>query len=132
MPRDGVSAKVSRSTSTSFRTRLLLAHNILSDYSRRREVTQAGRSPVMSRFDICSDRRRRLTTIAMVEATSERDGKTTISRRYYLSSAKPSSRARKNHGPEKLVICRKRSGWSDAFARSILGQNAIDLRAVTL
>jgi predicted transposase YbfD/YdcC len=113
-----------------------------------------------------------LAAIAMVEATVERDGRTTTSRRYYLSSAKLSAEAfaravrahwriengvhwvldvtfdedrarnRKDHGPENLAILRKlalnllrrarpdisirrkrkRCGWSDAFARSIIGQ----------
>jgi predicted transposase YbfD/YdcC len=113
-----------------------------------------------------------LAALAMVEATVERDGRTTISRRYYLSSARLSAAAfahavrahwriengvhwvldvsfdedrarnRKDHGPENLAILRKlalnllrrarpdisirrkrkRCGWSDAFARTILGQ----------
>lgn len=113
-----------------------------------------------------------LASIGMVEADVERNGKTSISRRYYLSSAKLSAqsfaravrahwgienglhwvldvtfdedraRNRKDHGPENLTVIRKlalnvlrrarpdisirrkrkRSGWSDAFARSILGQ----------
>ena len=113
-----------------------------------------------------------LAAIAMVEATVERDGRTTTSRRYYLSSAKLSveafaravrthwsiengvhwvldvtfdedrARNRKDHGPENLAILRKlalnvlkrsrpdisirrkrkRCGWSDAFARSVIGQ----------
>lgn len=113
-----------------------------------------------------------LATIARVEAFVERDGKTSRSRRYYLSSARLSAEAfakavrahwtienslhwvldvafdedrarnRKDHGAENLAIIRKlalnalkrarpdisirrkrkRSGWSDAFARSVLGQ----------
>lgn len=113
-----------------------------------------------------------LAAIAMVEAEVERDGKTTTSRRYYLSSAalaperfaaavrahwtiengahwvldtvfdEDRARNRKDHGAENLAVIRKlalnvlkrarrdisirrtrkRSGWSDAFARSIIGQ----------
>lgn len=113
-----------------------------------------------------------LATIARVEALVERDGKTTRSTRYYLSSATLSAeafakavrshwsienglhwvldtafdedraRARKDHAPENLAIIRKlalnvlktarpgisirrkrkRAGWSDTFARSVLGQ----------
>jgi predicted transposase YbfD/YdcC len=113
-----------------------------------------------------------LATIGRVVATVERDGKTTTSTRYYLSSARLSAaafakavrghwaienslhwvldtafreddaRARKDHAPENLAIIRKlalnvlkaarpdisirrkrkRSGWSDAFARSVIGQ----------
>jgi predicted transposase YbfD/YdcC len=113
-----------------------------------------------------------LACIAMVEATVERDGRTTCSRRYYLSSApltadafaravrahwsiengvhwvldvdfdEDRARNRKDHGPENLATIRKlalnvlrqarpgisirrkrkRSGWSDAFARSVIGQ----------
>jgi predicted transposase YbfD/YdcC len=113
-----------------------------------------------------------LACIAMVEATVERDGRTTTSRRYYLSSAaltperfacavrahwriengvhwildtvfdEDRARNRKDHSAENLAVIRKlalnvlkrarpdisirrkrkRSGWSDAFARSILGQ----------
>lgn len=113
-----------------------------------------------------------LTTMAMVEATTERDGHTSTVRRYYLSSAALSAarfaeaarahwrienalhwvldtgfdedraRNRRDHGPENLAILRKlalnvlrsarpdisirrkrkRSGWSDEFARSVLGQ----------
>ncbi len=108
----------------------------------------------------------------MVEAEVERDGRTSIMRRYYLSSASLSAqrfaeamrahwrienaqhwvldttfdedraRNRRDHGPENLAILRrlalnvlrsarpdisirrkrKRSGWSDDFARSVLGQ----------
>ena len=113
-----------------------------------------------------------LTTLCMVEAEVERNGRTSIVRRYYLSSAVLSAqrfaeaarahwhienaqhwvldtsfdedraRNRRDHGPENLAILRrlalnvlrsarpdisirrkrKRSGWSDDFARSILGQ----------
>lgn len=113
-----------------------------------------------------------LATIARVETRIERDGKTTRSCRYYLSSARLSAEAvakavrahwtiengvhwvldvtfdedrarnRKDHGAENLAIIRKlalnvlkrarpeisirrkrkRSGWSDAFARSVIGQ----------
>ena len=113
-----------------------------------------------------------LATIAAVESTVERGGRTTRSVRYYLSSAELSAarfaqlvrghwhiengvhwvldttfdedraRNRKDHGPENLAIIRKlalnvlkrarpdisirrkrkRSGWSDAFARTVLGQ----------
>ena len=113
-----------------------------------------------------------LATIARVEAEVERDGKTSRSTRYYLSSATLSAerfaqavrthwsiengvhwildttfdedraRNRKDHGPENLAIIRKlalnvlkrarpnisirrkrrRSGWSDEFARTVLGQ----------
>ena len=113
-----------------------------------------------------------LAAIAMVEAEVERDGRTTTSRRYYLSSAaltperfaaavrahwtiengvhwvldtvfdEDRARNRKDHGAENLAVIRKlalnvlkrarpdisirrkrkRSGWSDAFARSIIGQ----------
>jgi predicted transposase YbfD/YdcC len=113
-----------------------------------------------------------LTTIGVVESIVERDGKTTRSLRYYLSSARLSApafakavrahwrienslhwvldmafdedrcRARKDHAAENLAIIRKlalnvlksarpdisirrkrkRSGWSDPFARTILGQ----------
>jgi predicted transposase YbfD/YdcC len=113
-----------------------------------------------------------LKTIAVVEAVVERDGKTTRSTRYYLSSAQLSAeafakaarahwgienrlhwlldmafdedrcRTRKDHAPENLTIIRKlaltvlknarpdisirrkrkRSGWSDDFARTVIGQ----------
>lgn len=113
-----------------------------------------------------------LATLAMVEATVERDGRTSMVRRYYVSSATLSARrladtvrahwriensqhwvldttfdedrarSRRDHGPENLAILRrlalnvlrsartdisirrkrKRSGWSDDFARSVLGQ----------
>jgi len=113
-----------------------------------------------------------LATIAMVEAAVTQGGRTTTSRRLYVSSAALSAKAfaltvrahwrienslhwvldttfdedrarnRKDHGPENLAILRKlalnvlqtarndisirrkrkRSGWSDEFARSILGQ----------
>ena len=113
-----------------------------------------------------------LTTLAMVDASVERDGRTSTVRRYYLSSAALSAerfatavrghwriensqhwvldttfdedraRTRRDHGPENLATLRrlalnilrsarsdisirrkrKRSGWSDEFARSILGQ----------
>jgi len=113
-----------------------------------------------------------LKTIAVVEAIVERDGKTTRSTRYYLSSARlgaeafaraarahwgienrlhwvldtafdeDRARARKDHAAENLAILRKlalnvlktarpdisirrkrkRSGWSDAFARTVIGQ----------
>lgn len=113
-----------------------------------------------------------LAMIGMVEAEVERDGQTSRSRRYYLSSAtlepagfaaavrahwgiengvhwvldtafdEDRARNRKDHGPENLAILRKlalnvlrsarptisirrkrkRSGWSDEFARSVIGQ----------
>ena len=113
-----------------------------------------------------------LTTLAMVEATTEREGRSNTVRRYYLSSAmlratqfadavrahwrienaqhwvldttfdEDRARNRRDHGPENLAILRrlalnvlrsarpdisirrkrKRSGWSDEFARSVLGQ----------
>ena len=113
-----------------------------------------------------------LATLGMVEAAVEQAGRTTRSRRYYLSSAtlgperfaaavrahwrieaslhwvldmgfdEDRARNRKDHGPENLATLRrlalnvlrtarpeisirrkrKRSGWSDEFARSILGQ----------
>jgi predicted transposase YbfD/YdcC len=113
-----------------------------------------------------------LQTIAMVEAEVERDGKITINRRFYVSSARLTpeafakavrahwsienslhwvldmavdedrARTRKDNGPENLTILRKlalnvlqsarkdlsirrkrkRAGWSDDFARTILGQ----------
>jgi predicted transposase YbfD/YdcC len=113
-----------------------------------------------------------LRMIGMVEAEVERDGQTSRSRRYYLSSAaldapafaaavrahwgiengvhwvldttfdEDRARNRKDHGPENLAILRKlalnvlrcarpdisirrkrkRSGWSDDFARSVIGQ----------
>ncbi len=113
-----------------------------------------------------------LQTLALVEAEVTREGKTTLSRRYYVSSARLTAqsfaeaarahgsienslhsvldttfdedraRARKDHGPENLAILRKlalnllqnarkdisirrkrkRSGWSDEFARTMLGQ----------
>ncbi len=113
-----------------------------------------------------------LATIGRVVATVERDGRTSTSTRYYLSSARLSAaafakavrghwaienslhwvlyttfqedavRTRKDHGPENLAIIRKlalnvlkaarpdisirrkrkRSGWSDAFARTVIGQ----------
>jgi predicted transposase YbfD/YdcC len=113
-----------------------------------------------------------LATIGMVEAEVERDGRSSIARRYYLSSAtltldafaaavrahwgienavhwvldtvfdEDRARNRKDHGPENLAILRKlarnvlrtarptlsirrkrkRSGWSDPFARSVIGQ----------
>lgn len=113
-----------------------------------------------------------LAMIAMVEAEVERDGRTSRSRRYYLSSAPLGPQAfaeaarahwgiangvhwvldtafdedrvrnRKDHGPENLAILRKlalnvlrtarpgisirrkrkRSGWSDEFARTVIGQ----------
>ena len=112
-----------------------------------------------------------LAAIAMVESEVEQNGRTTRTRRYYLSSARlraerfaaavrahwrietslhwvldvtfDEDRAgnRKDHAPENLAILRKRalnllrsarpgisirrkrkrSGWSDHFARSILG-----------
>ena len=114
----------------------------------------------------------RLVTIGRIEAEVERDGKTTQSTRYYLSSAhltaerlgqavrthwriengvhwvldtafdEDRARNRKDHGAENLAVIRKlalnvlrraspdisirrkrkRSGWSDGFARSIIGQ----------
>ncbi len=113
-----------------------------------------------------------LAAIGMVEAEVVRDGQTSRSRRYYLSSAaltpqafaaavrahwgiengvhwvldtvfdEDRARNRKDHGPENLAILRKlalnvlrnarptisirrkrkRSGWSDEFARSVIGQ----------
>jgi predicted transposase YbfD/YdcC len=113
-----------------------------------------------------------LATLAMVEAAVERDGKTSIMRRFYLSSAtltaqnfaeavrahwriengqhwvldttfdEDRARNRRDHGPENLATLRrlalnvlrsarpdisirrkrKRAGWSDDFARSVLGQ----------
>lgn len=113
-----------------------------------------------------------LVTLGRVEAEVERDGRTTRSIRYYLSSARftperfaqavrahwqienglhwvldttfdeDRARTRKDHGAENLALIRKlalnvlrtarpdisirrkrkRSGWSDAFARSIIGQ----------
>jgi predicted transposase YbfD/YdcC len=112
-----------------------------------------------------------LAAIAMVEAAVTHDGRTSTSRRLYVSSTPLSPQAfahavrahwliesthwvldttfdedrarnRKDHGPENLAILRKlalnvlrgarndisirrkrkRSGWSDEFARSILGQ----------
>jgi predicted transposase YbfD/YdcC len=113
-----------------------------------------------------------LTTIGMVEAETTREGQTSRSRRYYLSSAalnpqafaeavrahwgiensvhwvldttfdEDRARNRKDHGPENLAMLRKlalnvlrnarptisirrkrkRSGWSDEFARSVIGQ----------
>lgn len=113
-----------------------------------------------------------LATIAKVEAIVERDGRTTRSARYYLSSAilspdafakavrahwsienglhwvldtafdEDRARNRKDHGAENLAVLRKlalnllrtarpeisinrkrkRSGWSDEFARTVLGQ----------
>lgn len=112
-----------------------------------------------------------LATLGRVEAEVERDGMTTRSPRFYLSSARLTpersaavrahwgienglhwvldmafdedrARTRKDHGAENLAVLRKlalnvlrtarpdisirrkrkRSGWSDAFARSIIGQ----------
>lgn len=113
-----------------------------------------------------------LATLGMVEATTEREGRTSTVRRYYVSSAvltaerfaaavrqhwhienrlhwvldttfdEDRARNRRDHGPENLAVLRKlalnvlrsaspeisirrkrkRSGWSDAFARSVLGQ----------
>jgi predicted transposase YbfD/YdcC len=113
-----------------------------------------------------------LAMIGMVEAEVEQGGRTSLTRRYYLSSAalgaprfaaavrahwrienslpwvldtgfdEDRARNRKDHGPENLAILRKlalnvlrtagpeisirrkrkRSGWSDDFARSVLGQ----------
>jgi predicted transposase YbfD/YdcC len=113
-----------------------------------------------------------LASLGMVEAEVSRDGRTSIVRRYYLSSAtltaeqfavavrahwhienaqhwvldttfdEDRARNRRDHGPENLAILRrlalnllrsarpdisirrkrKRSGWSDDFARSVLGQ----------
>lgn len=113
-----------------------------------------------------------LATIGRVVARVEREGRTSLSTRYYLSSARLSAqafakavrghwaienglhwvldtafaedqaRSRKDHGPENLAIIRKlalnvlktarpdisirrkrkRAGWSDAFARAIIGQ----------
>jgi predicted transposase YbfD/YdcC len=113
-----------------------------------------------------------LATLAMIESTTERDGRTSTVRRYYPYSATLSAarfaeavraywrfestlhwvldtsfdedraRNRQDHGPENLAILRrlalnvlrsarpdisirrkqKRSGWSDDFARSVLGQ----------
>lgn len=113
-----------------------------------------------------------LAAIAMVESEVEQAGRTTRTRRFYLSSAtltperfaeavrahwrienslhwvldvtfdEDRARNRRDHGPENLAILRKlalnllrsarpgisirrkrkRSGWSDDFARSVLGQ----------
>lgn len=113
-----------------------------------------------------------LACLAMVEAQVEEGGRTSLARRYYLSSARLSpgtfaaaarahwaietslhwvldtafdedrARARKDHGPENLAVVRrlalnllrtarpdlsirrkrKRAGWSDDFARTVLGQ----------
>lgn len=113
-----------------------------------------------------------LAALGMVEASVERDGRTSTVRRFYISSAAPSAercaeavrahwrienalhrvlgtafdedraRDRRDHGPENLATLRKlalnvlrsarpdisirrkrkRSGWSDEFARSGLGQ----------
>ena len=113
-----------------------------------------------------------LATIGLVEAEVVRDGQTSRSRRYYLSSAtldppafaaavrahwgienglhwvldttfdEDRARNRKDHGPENLATVRKlalnvlrsarprisirrkrkRSAWSDEFARSVIGQ----------
>jgi predicted transposase YbfD/YdcC len=113
-----------------------------------------------------------LACLGMVEATIDRDGKTSTVRRYFVSSAALSAerfaqavrahwqienaqhwvldtafdedraRNRRDHGPANLATLRrlalnvlrtarpdisirrkrKRSGWSDDFARSILGQ----------
>lgn len=113
-----------------------------------------------------------LAMIGEVEATTTRDGRTTTTRRFYLSSAKldaagfaravrahwaienslhwvldvgfdeDRARNRRDHGPENLATLRKltlnllrrtrpdisirrkrkRSGWSDEFARTVLGQ----------
>jgi predicted transposase YbfD/YdcC len=113
-----------------------------------------------------------LAAIAMVESEVEQNGRTTRTRRFYLSSTRLSAerfaaavrahwrietslhrvldvtfdedraRNRKDHAPENLAILRKlalnvlrnarpdisirrkrkRSGWSDHFARSVLGQ----------
>ena len=54
-------------------------------------------------------------------ATVARDGRNSTSRRYYLSSARLSAEAFAR--PDiSIRRKRKRGGWSDAFARSILGQ----------
>jgi predicted transposase YbfD/YdcC len=113
-----------------------------------------------------------LATIAEVEATTTRDGRTTTTRRFYLSSARldaaafaravrahwaienslhwvldvgfdeDRARNRQDNGPENLATLRKltlnllrrtrpdisvrrkrkRSGWSDDFARTVIGQ----------
>ena len=113
-----------------------------------------------------------LATLGMVEAEVARDGRTSATRRYFLSSATLSAkrfaeamrahwrienaqhwvldmtfdedraRNRRDHGAENLAILRrlalnvlrsartdvsirrkrKRSGWSDEFARSVLAQ----------
>ena len=113
-----------------------------------------------------------LASIAVVDSIVERDGQTSRSRRYYVSSAclsperfatavrahwsiensqhwvldmafdEDRARNRKDNGPENLAALRrlalnvlrtarpnisikrkrKRAGWSDAFARSILAQ----------
>lgn len=113
-----------------------------------------------------------LACMGMIEATTTRGGRTTISRHYHLSSRPLSAeaylaaarahwsienglhwvldmtfdedraRSRKDHAPENLATLRKlalnvlkrarpgisirrkrkRSGWSDAFAQSIIGQ----------
>ena len=113
-----------------------------------------------------------MACLGMIEAIVERNGKTTVTRHYHLSSRplgaedylkaarahwavenglhwvldvtfdEDRARNRKDHGPENLATLRKlalnlinrarpdvsvrrkrkRSGWSDEFARSILGQ----------
>lgn len=113
-----------------------------------------------------------MACLGMIEATVERNGKTTVTRHHHLSSRRlgaeeylnaarahwavenglhwvldvtfdeDRARNRKEHGPENLATLRKlalnvinrarpgvsirrkrkRSGWSDEFARSILGQ----------
>ncbi|MGQ9372194.1 ISAs1 family transposase [Azospirillum sp. ST 5-10] len=113
-----------------------------------------------------------MACLGMIEATIERNGKTTVTRHYHISSRtltpldylnaarahwsvenglhwvldvtfdEDRARSRKDHAPENLATLRKlalnvlnrartdisvrrkrkRSGWSDEFARSILGQ----------
>lgn len=113
-----------------------------------------------------------LACLGMIEASVERNGKTTVTRHYHLSSRiltpedylsaarshwaienglhwvldvtfdEDRARNRKDNGPENLAIIRKlalnvlnrarpgisirrkrkRSGWSDEFARSVIGQ----------
>jgi predicted transposase YbfD/YdcC len=113
-----------------------------------------------------------LACLGMIEASVERNGKTTVTRHYHLSSRiltpeqylaaarshwaienglhwvldvifdEDRARNRKDNGPENLTIIRKlalnvlnrarpgisvrrkrkRSGWSDEFARSVIGQ----------
>lgn len=64
-----------------------------------------------------------LATIARVQAEVERDGKITRSTRDYLSSARLSAQRFCPSRPRSLGSRKPRPlGWSDAFARSVLGQ----------